>query len=641
MSILFKPYGTLDVATEPADLDQEVNGAKTMSGAMKRLKNLRIDRKGNAETRYGSVKINTTAIAKTINLIKTQGGERYTFSTAIYLDETSIASGLSSSVWSAILYNSFSSVTENVFALNGTDRKRIEGSNVYEWGLEPPTVAASVYPGEKTGLTGEYGIRYTYARKEELVVVCESDPSPVSNNATLDDGSLGIILTQPEDTQVTHIRIYRTLLDGVALYYHDQDIEIADAVPFGDYGYMYDWEESEGYLSGDGDKVTTTDGDFEVFYEWETYGSFVGDETEYVDFKTGVVDYYWESNTPLTYRFDLDTNTADGALGSLVQTDHDRPPLGTFVLGPSYNGTCFIIKDNLVYYSSAKQPEYWPSTQFIEASNIQFPGKTLVYYNGQVHYLTEVDIFYIQGTGLNTFFPIPTNAVTGTKSAHGAIAVEGKGVFHVGSDGIYLFDGQTDPNVVDSYFRPIFHGQDINDVKAVKSDLSNSWLIRYKNKIYFGYPGASETYPTNALVLDLKDDKWAYFTWNIEIRAVEVDEINDKLLGAGNDGFVWQLEKDTAKNDAGTEIEWDVESKEFTLQTRKHFPRWVKYDVDASAANCTATGEVMLDGVSHQTHSITQARKTKRRLVEIGNGNRESLRVRGSGTVKIYAIEGE
>ncbi len=566
MSVFFSPNGTLDIASDAADLPQELAGAKITSAAMQRCKNMRLDRNGVAVTRFGSSKFNSTAIATNISKIIEQAGNRFALGTSIYEDESRLASGFANAQWSAILYNSYNSTVQNVFALNGEDRKRIEGSNVYEWGITAPTAAAVTDVGSLAGLTGDYSVRYTYCRKEGTTVICESDPSDASDTTTLSNGSLDVTFTASSDSQVTHVRVYRTLSGG-SIYYHDQDIAIG----------------------------TLT----------------------------------------------VDTDTADGSLGSEVSIDHDRPPLGTHVIGPVYNGTCFIIKNNLLYYSSAKQPEYWPVNQYIEMGPPQRPGKCGVIFNGQVYYLDATDIYFVQGTGINTFFPVPTNAQTGTQSKNGAIAVEGRGIYHVGSDGVYLFNGQTDPNITDQYFFPIFHGQTVNGVPAAKSDLSKTWLIRFKNRVYFGYPGTADTYPSNCLVLNLSNDRWSYYSWGVEIRAVGVDETNNRLLGVDVGGHVWELEKDSVTDDGGAAISWEIESKDFTLQTRKHFPRWVKYDVDASDVNCSATGSVILDGAVHQTHTIIGDRVIKRRLIETGNGNRESIRISGSGLVEIYAVEAE
>ena len=133
---------------------------------------------------------------------------------------------------------------------------------------------------------------------------------------------------------------------------------------------------------------------------------------------------------------DIDTWISDGSLGSEVRTDNDRPPLGGFVFGPAYDGTCFIIKDNLLYYCPPKQPEVWPSLFFIEIGSPQFPGKTGVFFNGQPHYLTKNNIYFIQGTGSSVFNPIPVSAKTGAQSVRGAVAITGRGIFHTGPDGI-------------------------------------------------------------------------------------------------------------------------------------------------------------------------------------------------------------
>ena len=128
---------------------------------------------------------------------------------------------------------------------------------------------------------------------------------------------------------------------------------------------------------------------------------------------------------------------------------------------------------------------------------------------------------------------------------------------------------------------------------------------------------------------------------DVEFTCAVVDETNERLLFCDSAGYVWHMESSAVTKDNSVAINWDVKSKEFTLQTRRHFPRWAKYDVDANDAACTATGTMYLDGSSHQTHSLTAERDTKRRLVATGNGRRMSIRINGSGPVSIYAVEAE
>lgn len=572
MSIIWKPNGTLNVATDPCDLPENKGSILTgdsgsiISEAMQRCKNLRLDQTGVIKTRDGSSKLNSAAIESAIYKIICQGANRYTFANDhIYRNEVSIGSGYTAAQWSAIHYNAYNSTTEAVFAVNGIDRKKIEGTTIYEWGIAAPSTAPTITTGAKTGLTGAYNVKYTYCRKSGSTVLCESDPSDAATAAvTLANGSLSVTWTASSDSQVTHVRIYRTLLNG-STYYHDQDVAIG----------------------------TTT----------------------------------------------VDTNTADGSLGSEVATDHDRPPLGSFVLGPSYNGTCFIIKSNLLYYCKPKQPEYWPTNYYIEVSPIQFPGQCLVFYNGQPYYLTKTEIYQIQGSGHDTFFPYKMDAITGCQGPQCAWTVHGKGIYHIGSDGVYLYSGEVDKKVTDSEFAPIFRGETTNGVPGMTS-MSNAWIIQYGNKIYIGYVSSGYTYPTNILCINVDTGRTSYYEYGQEFRTVAIDDYNNRLLAGDNSGYVWVLESKGATNDNGTAISWEVQSKNFMLQTRAHFPRWMKYDVDASNAT-TATGAVYLDDTLHQSHTLSGSRNTKKRLVTTGNGELASVRISGTGPVSIYAVEGE
>lgn len=285
MTVSFSPSGMLDISTDATDLPESVNGPHISSEAMTRCKNLRINQKGQAKTRDGSAKINATAINTAIHLIEEQGGVRYAFAgTAIYRDETSIASGLTSAQWAAIKYAAYNDTTQQIFALNGTDRKRIEGSAVYEWGIEAPTVAPTLGVGGGAGLTGEYNAVYTYCRKVGDALVAESNPSPRADfPAVLSDNSLSVDIDQPTDPQVTHIRVYRTLTGG-DLYYLDDEIEVNGTYT---HGVTFTWEDTDDYVSGPAFKWTVADATHatENSYTWEEVPSedFDHDESSFYE----------------------------------------------------------------------------------------------------------------------------------------------------------------------------------------------------------------------------------------------------------------------------------------------------------------------------------------------------------------------
>jgi hypothetical protein len=272
-------------------------------------------------------------------------------------------------------------------------------------------------------------------------------------------------------------------------------------------------------------------------------------------------------------------------------------------------------------------------------------------YDKQPYILTKNKIFYIFGSSSVDWIPKDMAAKTGTQSSKGALAVEGYGIFHVGSDGIYLYGPTSDykqgrDEKITKVLDPIFRGESKNGIAAV-GDLSNSWLAFYEDKVYFGYSGTEDAYPTNILVFYLSEKKVGYYTRGEEINAVAIDNYNNRLLACDNSGYVWEIECKTVMEDDGTAVEWEVQSKDFTLQTRRHFPRWVKYDINSSEAG-TAYGGLLLDASknldldqAHQVHTLSDNRDTRRRLVDAGNGRRCSLAAWGSGPIEIYAMESE
>lgn len=192
---------------------------------------------------------------------------------------------------------------------------------------------------------------------------------------------------------------------------------------------------------------------------------------------------------------------------------------------------------------------------------------------------------------------------------------------------------------------------------VVSGDLANAWLAIYENKLYFGFPRIDTVYPTQCLVMDLETKQVSSYTWPTvgEIIQVAVDDTKNRLLAADDEGGMWQLEAQGETLDRGsvpdlvpalsldtddTVIAWEIQSKEFYLPTRRHFPRWAKYDINATDTTA-CTGTYVLDGATLQQHTITGNRSTNRRLIATGNGKRASLKIEGSGPVEIFTVEAE
>jgi hypothetical protein len=569
MPIKFAPEGHLDITSDPSKLPFTISGKIEFSGAMRRCTNLHLDRAGIAQTRPGSSKLNTTALSARAYALLEQGGYRYAFAgTDIYRDEASLsASGLTSALWSAMLYNPFGITTQTVFGVNGTDRKKIEGTTIHEWGITPPSAAPTVAVGTGAGLTGSYRAKVTYVRKSGSTVVCESNPSDASAAQSLTNQALRVTWSASSDPQVTHVRIYRTQAGG-STYYYDQEVAIGST--------------------------------------------------------------------------SVDTTTADNALGTEVDIDHDRPPLGTIVAGPTYQGYVFILKDNLLYWCRPKYPEYWPATYYVEVCPIQFPLKAIIDYFGTWYCMNDREIFNIQGSGTSSFFTTPMKASCGTKGAQAVEAVKGLGILHLGNDGIYAFTQSGDSNITNEQFRLLFEGETVGNIPGINTDaLANCLMKVFNNKLYFAYPSAGETYPDNVLVVNISTKKASHYQYPFSVATFAIDYTNRRLLAADTDGYIWHIEDTSKTDDGGTAIAWQIESKAFTDQVHKYFPRYAKYDLSLDSSSATANGYILLNDVVKQTHTLTESRKTRQRLITECNGDRLGIRITGTGQVSFYAAEVE
>lgn len=554
MPIFWRPLGSLDIASDPHVLPESQVDGTVVSEAIARIKNLRLNVHGQAILRLGSREAGVAMLTNPANFIIEQDGMRYSFDGSnIYRNEVVISGGASSQWW-AILYNQFNDSDQQVFALNGALRKRINGADVFEWGIEPP-MAPPALVALGTGLTGTYNVVYTYARFVGGTVVSESNPSPAATEAlTVANEGIKVTFTASSDPQVTHVRIYRTL-DGGGIFYFDQNVPTGSTT------------------------VTSTQG--------------------------------------------------DGALGGEVARNHDRPPLGTIVIGPTYDGVAFIAVGHKLYWCLPRQPEYWPALNFIEVGVPQFPIRAMVMMDGLVYCLTDDAIWMNQGLG-DGFNPIRLTGISRTTpNAYSAVPVQGVGLFHVSLDGIYLYRGVRDQKISEQTVDPIFRGESKGGIPIFEG--SSSWVHHFGNKVYLHWGDG------NLLVFTVDTEKLSYYKYDERLSAPALDRKNGRFLVGDNTRRIRAIEEDGLGDDLGTAIEWDIETKQFGSSVFRTRFEWVKYDVNATDAT-GVKGELFYDGALHQTHTIVGNRETGFRVIKRGNTRLCSIRLSGTGKAFIHSI---
>lgn len=282
MSIKFNPTGYLNLTADPMDLPEKSDGKVIISDALTRCKNIDLIYEGKAKTRRGSSKKSDTALTQIADEINLIGSNRYALGGGeVFYNESSIGSGYANAPWDSIVGKAYNDTAQTIFACNGTNNLRLQGGVAYSWSITAPDVAPAVEDyvttaitceweldyytayqftqpvesninccftwevdllagdtpenhddnvstafGEETGTTGSdtYYVVYTYARKSGDLLLNESNPSPATSTNIED--VLYVNWTASADSQVTHVRVYRTLAN-LGDYYYAGEFEVA------------------------------------------------------------------------------------------------------------------------------------------------------------------------------------------------------------------------------------------------------------------------------------------------------------------------------------------------------------------------------------------------------------------------------
>ena len=639
MPIRFSPDGKLDISTDPGDLPESNGGKMVSSGAMTRCKNLRLDQMGVARERFGSVKGGTLFASAVDFLVEQSSAVRYEFAgKKVYRNGTLVATG-NADKWSAISYNIYTAAADAVFACNGTDRKKYEGTSEYEWGITPPTDTLKTGP--------DYAYTHDWEKTDAYI---SGTGAKVTRTQTYEDSA---------DNTVYQWEAFHNWETYTKI--HQSTAPSADSHGTKCCAWFEAWDDDEDSTgtTGDGvritycryvDSVLTTEsnaGD-PIYFKTGFTAPIVWDGTpddsqvtHVHAYRSITGTYYYHSSTAVaTATETLYKNLT--STGTELETDHDRPPSGiSIVFGPAFDGTCFGVVNNKLHYCKPKQPEYWPADYYVEVST---PGNDIndAFFHGGIPYcLTRDEIYQIQGTGAGVFMPLKMTAVTGTVGRHSAASVKGQGIYHYASDGMYLFNGAVDTKVFDE-FEPIFRQETVGNIPGVSlAKAGRAWVAQHKNRLLFAYVGVNSVgigaYPDNMIVLDLETGRAVHADYaGTEFVGGRWLRLHDQFFCGDSDGYVWAIEEERRSNDNGAAISWEIRSKEFNY-LRRFFPRDARWDVTPSG---TATGTIYLDGVAHQTHTIA-ARTTKKRKVATGNGERLSVGVSGTGPVSIHSAEVE
>lgn len=168
--------------------------------------------KGVVRSRSGRASVYTS---QGVTLIGSADGDLYSVGTDIYRNGTALGGSITGPT--AVGVTKLANVQNEVLLVSAQNNYKVDDSTIQTWGIAAPTVAPSVAVQAGGSMAvGSFYFKYTYMRKSGSTLIHESNPSPVSAVATTSGGNLSVLVTctAPSDTQVTHIRIYRTFVGG-------------------------------------------------------------------------------------------------------------------------------------------------------------------------------------------------------------------------------------------------------------------------------------------------------------------------------------------------------------------------------------------------------------------------------------------
>jgi hypothetical protein len=498
-----------------------------------------------------------------------------------------------------VVYRGQRAQREEVFIANGTNgmRRFTTGAVLGNWGIAAPLAAPDVAAGTG-GLTGTYSAKYTYVRKDQGTIVSESNPSAASADQALTAEGLDVDVVASTDSEVTHIRIYRTVASG-SVYLFDQEVTNATAT------------------------VTSTNTDAAL-------GAAVDEDNDRPPNATVLHvsrDRIWCNNIDIPNRLHYSKRFFPESFPATNFVDIGQS--GTITGISSINGVVVVFTETTKF-------------RVIEqSSDIVAVGDNIPFIGASVAGFQVLELPSSRGT-----------------QCPGSIISKGDGLTYVSKDGVFRTTAQGgQEQLLSAAIQSIFLGNKSNDIPPIdwdkEANIEAGW---HRGRYYFSYTsteapndaneGAGDNDITAIYFQDA--DKWYFWDWGAT--SYFFDDGEDDFYAGHFNGGVDFFEKVDAFEDRAllsfpTTITAVMETPDQTggdIFVRKLF---LYLRVDATVVNGdTLTADFLVDGVSKQTYTITGTQS--RTLLRIPAGAmgytwRVKLTYSGSGRGRIHGVEAQ
>ena len=562
--------------------------------------------------------------------------------TSVYRDQSVIINGLlSDKLFTTMMpFRPLLDTKIWTFIADNNLMRKDNGTTTMVWGIRKPTdefeaveSVANAYYGDadKTVL-----VTYTFVRFDGESVAAEGNPADEAEvTFTEDDTAVWIgDIEDPGTTVANGFGFYRTVIGGSQPLLDTRASFGGHTTWNNTWAFTYAWEASHTTPDLAHHFTYNAGEDYRSTQQWGPYGT--GDSEDANGYHA---THNWEINDDSItqeLRFTFGFVKEDDELSAALEFDNDPPPNAAWVA--EFNETAFFCRDtdnpHYLWHSKRFLPEAVPSDNFLEIGNADDPLQCAIKNAGLLGVFTIRTKYRVTG---NAAGYIAEEALShrGTPAPAACLPSE-YGVIFPARDGIFLTNLISTDQPIGEELEPLFYGETVNGLSPINWEvISKASAEVHKGRYYFAYPSGTNTDPDMIAVFSQQTKKWYFYDHPVNSLFLEAETA--QLTAGSADGLVYVLEE--GNDDAGTDIELDVETRDFAGEERDTRKLFLYFRVDADTQDDDLTIKFYVDGTLKRTTTINGNRnKPLLRLPEGSMGYQWRIGFSYTGTerIKIY-----
>jgi len=329
-------------------------------------------------------------------------------------------------------------------------------------------------------------------------------------------------------------------------------------------------------------------------------------------------------------------NIAVASLGDAIEIDNNVPGAFTILTGPVFNRLFAaglvgnLLRWSKPYEDGKSRGECWPALFELEVGSLEDTIVDLITAFGTLIIPCAESWYRLSGTTTKTFNIVNTRAHRGL-AAYRAWAMTPGGVMFLGLDGLYVFDGLRTVPIYES-LRPLFRNETVNSVTPLNMEqISKCRMASYGDFVYLSYPSGTGTNNDKVIRFHMSQEQATQLDWDAE--SIYHEPIADVLTFGDRSGKVYQ---ETGFQANGSNQSYQAQTGDLRDTndplTLFRVKRIVKILIDYETGGTNLTLDIIGDGTSIKTYTLSTSSRTKETLDPPNDARGIRIRAKFTGT---------